>query len=82
MFVCVPVCVCVCLCVYVSLCVCVLRMMEVNVGHYSMLLARSEGRFSALGNQCTHYGAPLSKGAALQRFTIRLEATILRGQGV
>ncbi|XP_046876696.1 apoptosis-inducing factor 3 [Hypomesus transpacificus] len=38
------------------------QMMEVNVGHYSMLLARSEGRFSALGNQCTHYGAPLSKG--------------------
>ncbi|XP_067113490.1 apoptosis-inducing factor 3-like [Osmerus mordax] len=38
------------------------QMMEVNVGHYSVLLARSEGRFSALGNQCTHYGAPLSKG--------------------
>lgn len=36
--------------------------MEVEVGHHSVLLTRCEGRFSAIGNQCTHYGAPLSKG--------------------
>lgn len=49
---------------WVYLCrVCVsFRMMEVEVGHHSVLLTRSEGKFSALGNQCTHYGAPLSKG--------------------
>ncbi|XP_037604283.1 apoptosis-inducing factor 3 [Sebastes umbrosus] len=38
------------------------QMMEVEVGHHSVLLARSEGKYSAIGNQCTHYGAPLSKG--------------------
>ncbi|KAM9332837.1 apoptosis-inducing factor 3-like [Pholidichthys leucotaenia] len=38
------------------------QMMEVEVAHHSVLLTRSEGRYSALGNQCTHYGAPLSKG--------------------
>ncbi|XP_060942389.1 apoptosis-inducing factor 3-like [Limanda limanda] len=37
-------------------------MMEVEVGHHSVLLTRCEGRYSAIGNQCTHYGAPLSKG--------------------
>ncbi|XP_028277925.1 apoptosis-inducing factor 3 [Parambassis ranga] len=39
------------------------QMMEVEVGHHGVLLTRSDGKFSALGNQCTHYGAPLSKGA-------------------
>uniref|UniRef100_A0A665TTC2 Apoptosis inducing factor mitochondria associated 5 n=1 Tax=Echeneis naucrates TaxID=173247 RepID=A0A665TTC2_ECHNA len=38
------------------------QMMEVEVGHHSVLLTRSRGKYSALGNQCTHYGAPLSKG--------------------
>uniref|UniRef100_A0A3Q0STN6 Apoptosis inducing factor mitochondria associated 5 n=1 Tax=Amphilophus citrinellus TaxID=61819 RepID=A0A3Q0STN6_AMPCI len=37
-------------------------MMEVEVRHHSVLLTRSEGKYSAIGNQCTHYGAPLSKG--------------------
>lgn len=41
---------------------CCCRMMEVEVGHHSVLLTRCEGKFSAIGNQCTHYGAPLSKG--------------------
>uniref|UniRef100_A0A3Q3F6V8 Apoptosis inducing factor mitochondria associated 5 n=1 Tax=Kryptolebias marmoratus TaxID=37003 RepID=A0A3Q3F6V8_KRYMA len=44
------------------LCLCDLRMMEVDVGHHSVLLTRCGGKFSAVGNQCTHYGAPLSKG--------------------
>lgn len=48
----------VCVCV----CVCYVRMMEVEVGHHTVLLAHSEGKYSAIGNQCTHYGAPLSKG--------------------
>uniref|UniRef100_A0A3Q3WDG6 Rieske domain-containing protein n=1 Tax=Mola mola TaxID=94237 RepID=A0A3Q3WDG6_MOLML len=43
--------------------VCHRRMMEVEVGHHSVLLTRCEGKYSAIGNQCTHYGAPLSKGA-------------------
>ncbi|KAM9788521.1 apoptosis-inducing factor 3-like [Neosynchiropus ocellatus] len=38
------------------------QMMEVKVGHHSVLLTRTEGRYSAVGSQCTHYGAPLSKG--------------------
>ncbi|KAG7516910.1 apoptosis-inducing factor 3-like [Solea senegalensis] len=38
------------------------QMMEVEVGHHSVLLTRSDGKYSAIGNQCTHYGAPLSKG--------------------
>ncbi|XP_034148960.1 apoptosis-inducing factor 3 [Esox lucius] len=37
-------------------------MMEVEVGRHNVLLARSEGMYSATGNQCTHYGAPLSRG--------------------
>ncbi|KAG5844748.1 hypothetical protein ANANG_G00165850 [Anguilla anguilla] len=39
------------------------EMMEVEVGHHNVLLVRSGGHYSAIGNQCTHYGAPLSKGA-------------------
>ncbi|XP_045896835.1 apoptosis-inducing factor 3 isoform X1 [Micropterus dolomieu] len=38
------------------------QMKEVEVGHHSLLLTHSEGKWSAIGNQCTHYGAPLSKG--------------------
>uniref|UniRef100_A0AAQ5YHE5 Rieske domain-containing protein n=1 Tax=Amphiprion ocellaris TaxID=80972 RepID=A0AAQ5YHE5_AMPOC len=37
-------------------------MMEVEVGRHTVLLARTDGKYSAIGNQCTHYGAPLSKG--------------------
>ncbi|XP_071398873.1 apoptosis-inducing factor 3-like [Centroberyx affinis] len=38
------------------------QMMEVEVGRHNLLLTRSEGRYTAISNQCTHYGAPLSKG--------------------
>uniref|UniRef100_A0A3P9L5S1 Apoptosis inducing factor mitochondria associated 5 n=1 Tax=Oryzias latipes TaxID=8090 RepID=A0A3P9L5S1_ORYLA len=38
------------------------QMKEVEIGHHSVLLTRHEGKYSALGNQCTHYGAPLSQG--------------------
>ncbi|KAM4546215.1 apoptosis-inducing factor 3 [Fundulus diaphanus] len=38
------------------------QMMEVDIGRYSVLLTRCNGKYSAIGNQCTHYGAPLSKG--------------------
>uniref|UniRef100_A0A8C5N899 Apoptosis-inducing factor 3-like n=1 Tax=Gouania willdenowi TaxID=441366 RepID=A0A8C5N899_GOUWI len=38
------------------------QMMEVEVGRQTVLLARTEGKYSAIGNQCTHYGAPLSQG--------------------
>ncbi|XP_051536986.1 apoptosis-inducing factor 3 isoform X2 [Myxocyprinus asiaticus] len=38
------------------------EMMEVEVGHHNILLIRSDGVYSAISNQCTHYGAPLSKG--------------------
>ncbi|XP_020491155.2 apoptosis-inducing factor 3-like [Labrus bergylta] len=41
------------------------QMMEVEVGHHSVLLTRSKGRYNAIGNQCTHYGAPLSQGFIL-----------------
>ncbi|XP_030638940.1 apoptosis-inducing factor 3 [Chanos chanos] len=39
------------------------EMMEVNVGDHTVLLARCGGEYTAIGNQCTHYGAPLSRGA-------------------
>uniref|UniRef100_A0AAY4A4Q3 Rieske domain-containing protein n=1 Tax=Denticeps clupeoides TaxID=299321 RepID=A0AAY4A4Q3_9TELE len=38
------------------------EMMEVEVGRHGVLLARCNGEFTVLGNQCTHYGAPLSRG--------------------
>uniref|UniRef100_A0A8C1R1R3 Apoptosis inducing factor mitochondria associated 5 n=1 Tax=Cyprinus carpio TaxID=7962 RepID=A0A8C1R1R3_CYPCA len=37
-------------------------MMEVEVGDHNVLLVRCDGVYSAISNQCTHYGAPLSKG--------------------
>ncbi|XP_030632608.1 apoptosis inducing factor mitochondria associated 4 [Chanos chanos] len=39
------------------------EMKEVEVDQHKMLLVRSNGEFSAVGNLCTHYGAPLIKGA-------------------
>ncbi|XP_033905208.3 apoptosis-inducing factor 3-like isoform X1 [Acipenser ruthenus] len=39
------------------------EMREVEVGSHKVLLVRSEGGYSAVGNLCTHYGATLSKGA-------------------
>ncbi|KAJ8280951.1 hypothetical protein GJAV_G00061420 [Gymnothorax javanicus] len=41
------------------------QMREVEVGGQRVLLVRSGGEFSAIGSLCTHYGAPLSKGALL-----------------
>lgn len=58
------VCICVCVCVFF------LRMKEVEVGHHSVLLTRCEGKYSAIGNQCTHYGAPLSKGKEEQSVSL------------
>ncbi|KAI1894019.1 hypothetical protein AGOR_G00129680 [Albula goreensis] len=41
------------------------QMMEVEVGGQRVLLVRNGGEFSAVGNLCTHFGAPLNKGALL-----------------
>ncbi|KAI7789257.1 putative apoptosis-inducing factor 3-like, partial [Triplophysa rosa] len=38
------------------------EMMEVEVGRHNVLLVSCDGVYSAISNQCTHYGAPLSKG--------------------
>ena len=38
------------------------------MGHHSVLVTRSDGKYSAIGNQCTHYGAPLSKGKLMNEF--------------
>ena len=39
------------------------RMREVKIGEYGeALLVRQNGKFTAVGNKCTHYGAPLAKG--------------------
>ncbi|MCJ8740078.1 hypothetical protein PDJAM_G00054840 [Pangasius djambal] len=40
-------------------------MKEVEVDHQKILLLRNEGQFSAVGALCTHYGAPLIKGALM-----------------
>ena len=38
-------------------------MKEVSVGEEGqVLLIRQNGRYSAIGHKCTHYGAPLVKG--------------------
>ncbi|XP_073523797.1 apoptosis-inducing factor 3-like isoform X2 [Phyllobates terribilis] len=38
------------------------EMREFEVQGQSILLVRNNGVFSAVGNKCSHYGAPLSKG--------------------
>ncbi|XP_059187276.1 apoptosis inducing factor mitochondria associated 4 [Centropristis striata] len=39
------------------------QMKEVTVGEQKVLLVRTRGQFSAVGSQCSHYNAPLIKGA-------------------
>ncbi|CAL1545244.1 unnamed protein product [Lymnaea stagnalis] len=39
------------------------QMKEIEVGDQKVLLVKEDGQFYAIGNKCTHYGAPLSKGA-------------------
>ncbi|CAJ1065555.1 apoptosis-inducing factor 3-like [Xyrichtys novacula] len=39
------------------------KMKEVTVGDQKVLLVRTQGQFSAVGGQCSHYNAPLAKGA-------------------
>ncbi|CAN9511610.1 unnamed protein product [Ophioblennius macclurei] len=39
------------------------QMREVTVADQKVLLVRTEGRFYAVGSQCSHYNAPLVKGA-------------------
>uniref|UniRef100_H3DKS8 Apoptosis inducing factor mitochondria associated 4 n=1 Tax=Tetraodon nigroviridis TaxID=99883 RepID=H3DKS8_TETNG len=39
------------------------QMKEVTVGEKKVLLVCSQGRYSAVGSQCSHYNAPLVKGA-------------------
>ncbi|XP_018429030.1 PREDICTED: apoptosis-inducing factor 3-like, partial [Nanorana parkeri] len=38
------------------------EMREIEVQGSSILLVKNNGTFSAVGNKCSHYGAPLSKG--------------------
>lgn len=38
------------------------QMKQVKVGATAVLLARVDGTYHAVGNSCTHYGAPLSDG--------------------
>lgn len=37
-------------------------MREVELADSKVLLIRQNGRFSAIGHKCSHYGAPLAKG--------------------
>lgn len=37
-------------------------MKEVMVGEKKVLLVCSQGQYSAIGSQCSHYNAPLVKG--------------------
>ncbi|XP_029026334.1 apoptosis inducing factor mitochondria associated 4 isoform X2 [Betta splendens] len=39
------------------------QMKEVAVGGQKVLLVRTQGQYSAVGSQCSHYNAPLIKGA-------------------
>ena len=47
----------------VCVCVCVCRMREVDIGEGKALLVYQGGEYMACGHKCTHYGAPLIKGA-------------------
>ncbi|XP_066501400.1 apoptosis-inducing factor 3 [Hoplias malabaricus] len=38
------------------------EIMEVDVGDHNVLLVKCDGEYTAIGNQCTHYGAPLNTG--------------------
>ncbi len=38
------------------------EMKQVQAGELSLVLARVDGEFHAIGSKCTHYGAPLAKG--------------------
>ncbi|XP_054456346.1 apoptosis inducing factor mitochondria associated 4 [Anoplopoma fimbria] len=39
------------------------QMKEVTVGEQKVLLVRTQGQYSAVGSKCSHYNAPLVKGA-------------------
>ena len=39
------------------------EMREVELGESKALLVKNEGKYSAIGHKCTHYGAPLVKGS-------------------
>lgn len=41
------------------------QMKEVAVGEQKVLLVRTQGQYSAVGNQCSHYNGPLVKGALI-----------------
>lgn len=38
-------------------------MKEVEVSGHKVLLARDQGSYYAVSSKCTHFGAPLAKGA-------------------
>ena len=38
---------------------------EVQLGETTALLVKDKGSYYAVGNKCTHYGAPLAKGVVL-----------------
>jgi NADPH-dependent 2,4-dienoyl-CoA reductase/sulfur reductase-like enzyme/nitrite reductase/ring-hydroxylating ferredoxin subunit len=38
------------------------QMKEIDLGERSILLARADGQYYALGAHCSHYGGPLAKG--------------------
>ena len=39
------------------------EMREINIGRSKVLLVREQGKYSAVGHKCTHYGAQLVKGS-------------------
>lgn len=45
---------------------------EVQIGEHTALLVKENGNLYAVGNKCTHYGAPLSKGNQLKQHTVAL----------
>lgn len=42
------------------------EMREFQIGERTALLVKDKGQYYAMGNRCTHYGAPLSKGVYCQ----------------
>lgn len=48
---------------------CLQRMKEVTVGDQKVLLVCTQGQFSAVGSQCSHYNAPLVKGKPSSTFS-------------
>ena len=46
------------------------RMKKIDIGDQSILLVKEKDNFYAVGNKCSHYGAPLTNGKLISNFSL------------